>query len=197
MIGESADASSAPWVSFSTRNARSGGQSSASRSCDKRPFDTSSLLLRSVKDRAPSRLRYSLSVMEHGLDYLNLFAQAESLAWQNDFNGGDGYGRRMAAPRLDWYLSEWLRATGKKQSDIVKDLDWNKAKVSLMVRGLQPYTREEVNELATYLQIDPHELLMHPERAHRIRRLQADMIRLVHDAETEEAEKPVKKVSLN
>lgn len=103
----------------------------------------------------------------------------------------------MATPRHDWFLKEWLKSSQKKQADIVKDLDWNKAKVSLMIRGLQPYTREEINELADYLNIRPHELLMHPDDAHAIRRLRTEMIRLAH--ETEEAEHhddpPVKKVS--
>lgn len=121
--------------------------------------------------------------------------QGQSLGAQNDFDEHWPYDGRMIAPRFDWYLKEWLRATHKKQSDIVKDLDWNKAKVSLMARGLQPYTREEVNELAEYLNIRPHELLMHPDDAHAIRRLRAEMIRLAH--ETEEREQPAKKVSLN
>ena len=103
----------------------------------------------------------------------------------------------MGTPGHDWYLREWLGATGKKQSDIVKDLDWNKAKVSLMLRGLQPYTREEVNELATYLSIRPHELLMHPDDANAIRRLRADMIRLAHDAESIVLDEDAKKVSSN
>jgi len=134
--------------------------------------------------------------MFDGLDYLNPIAQAQSLGGRNDFVGGDAYYPRMAPPpRFDWFLKEWLKATQKKQADIVRDLDWNKAKVSLMIRGLQPYTREEVNELATYLNIRPHELLMHPDDAHALRRLRAEMIRLAH--ETEEAEAPRKKVSLN
>jgi hypothetical protein len=132
-----------------------------------------------------------------GLDHLNPIAQAQSLEWLNDFDGGDGYHRHMAQPRHDWHLKEWLAACGKKQADIVKDLDWNKAKVSLMVRGLQPYTREEVNELAEYLNIRPHELLMHPEDAYAIRRLRADMIRLAHEAEETQAESGLKKVSMS
>lgn len=123
--------------------------------------------------------------------------QAKSLACQNDFGGGGVYDRRMADPRHDWYLKEWLRASQKKQADVVRDLDWNKAKVSLMIRGLQAYTREEVNELATYLNIRPHELLMHPDDAHTIRRLRADMIRLAHETEPSEYEEPLKKVSFN
>lgn len=94
----------------------------------------------------------------------------------------------MAQPRHDWYLREWLRASQKKQADVVRDLDWNKARVSLMLRGVQPYTRDAVNELAEYLNIRPHELLMPPDEAHAIRRLKADMVRLAHEAEQEESE---------
>lgn len=135
--------------------------------------------------------------MADGLDPLNQSAQAESLGWRNDFGDGGGYYGGMAAPRHDWFLKDWLRATNKKQSDIVRDLDWNKAKVSLMARGLQAYTREEVNELADYLNIRPHELLMHPDDAHAIRRLRADMIRLAHETEEIEPQAPTKKVSFN
>jgi len=85
----------------------------------------------------------------------------------------------MQAPRHDWYLKEWLRSSGKKQSDIVNDLDWNKARVSLMARGEQPYTRDAVNELATYLNIHPYELLMHPDDAMALRQLRKDALRVV------------------
>lgn len=103
----------------------------------------------------------------------------------------------MGAPLHDWYLAEWLKACQKKQADVVRELGWNKAKISLMVNGKQAYTREEVNELAAYLNIDPHELLMHPDKAFRIRRLQDDLIHLAHEREEGEAEKPLKKVSAN
>jgi len=104
----------------------------------------------------------------------------------------------MARPRHDWFLTEWLRSTQKKQADIVNDLDWNKARVSLMARGVQPYDRDSVNALADYLNIRPHELLMHPDEAHAIRRLKAEMVRLAHEASEEEAARPpAKKVSLN
>lgn len=104
----------------------------------------------------------------------------------------------MAAPRHEWYLREWLRASQKKQEDIVRDLGWNKSRVSLMARGIQPYDRDSVNEIAAYLNIRPHELLMHPDDAMAIRRLKAEMIRLAHETPDEhEPEPPTKKVSLN
>lgn len=101
------------------------------------------------------------------------------------------------APQYDWYFQDWLKASGKRQADVVKDLDWNKAKVSLMARGLQPYTREEVNELAAYLNIRPWELLMPPEDAHALRRLRAEMVRMAHDPDLILSDDPLpdKKVS--
>lgn len=89
------------------------------------------------------------------------------------------YTRWMAGPHHDWYLNEWLKTLKKKQADIVRDLDWNKARVSLMIRGEQQYTRDAVNEMAAYLHLSPYELLMHPDDAMAIRQLRADALRVV------------------
>lgn len=102
----------------------------------------------------------------------------------------------MADPRHDWYLKEWLKTLGKRQADVARDLDWNKARVSLMLRGEQQYTRDAVNELAAYLSLHPYELLMHPDEAMRLRRLREDAIRIAHDSETKDGSEPQKKVSL-
>lgn len=89
----------------------------------------------------------------------------------------------MAKPGHDWYLNEWLRTLGKRQADVARDLEWNKAKVSLTASGKQPYTRDDVNEMAAYLLIRPYELLMHPDDAMRLRRLRDDVIKLAHESE--------------
>ena len=78
----------------------------------------------------------------------------------------------------DWYLKEWLAALGKKQADVVRDLDWNKARVSLMMRGKQPYDRDSLNELAEYLEIRPYELLMHPADALALHAFRENAIKL-------------------
>lgn len=88
----------------------------------------------------------------------------------------------MTPPFHDWYLKEWLSTLRKKQSHIVRDLDWNKARVSLMVRGEQQYNRDAINELAAYLNIRPHELLMHPDDAMALRRLREDAIKIAAEA---------------
>lgn len=134
------------------------------------------------------------------LDCLNPQAQAISLDQRNALLGRHRYYGRMARGIHDWYLRDWLRATHKKQSDIVRDLDWNKARISLMIRGEQQYTRDAVNELSAYLNIHPHELLMHPDEAHSIRRLKAEMIRLAHESldagPQKEIDRAVRKVKL-
>lgn len=194
---ESIAASRAPSVFASAVSASSAGQSLPDVViCDSLPFDTPITPAKSVRV-IPSRFRYSLNSMCDGLAYLNSELQAQSLDQRNAFGGGGAYYRPMADPRPDWFLKQWLKATGKKQADIVRDLDWNKAKVSLMVNLKQPYTRAEVNELAEYLNIRPHELLMDPEDAFALRRLKAEMVRLVHEAETVPDDPPAKKVSLN
>lgn len=103
----------------------------------------------------------------------------------------------MAKPGWDWFFNEWLLATDKIQEDIVRDLGWNKSKVSLFANGKQRYHRDDINELAEYLNLRPHELLMHPEDAFAIRRLRAEMIRLAHETEETAHSEPPKKVSLN
>lgn len=115
------------------------------------------------------------------------------LVTRNDAGAAHWYPLRMPAPRHDWYLKEWLSTLRKRQADIVRDLDWNKARVSLMVRGDQQYTRDAVNELADYLNIRPYELLMHPEDAMTLRRLRkesvvaADLARKLDEADTRQA----------
>jgi len=95
----------------------------------------------------------------------------------------------MSAPHHDWYLKEWLRTLHKKQADIVRDLDWNKARVSLMIRGEQPYTRDAINELSAYLHLTPYELLMHPDEAMALRQLRKEALKVV------EAGKPLEEVT--
>lgn len=92
----------------------------------------------------------------------------------------------MASPRHDWYLRQWLRALHKRQADLERDLGLNKSKVSLTARGKQPYDRDLINAVANYLNLRPHELLMHPDDAMAIRRLQAtaeQIVTIAHDAE--------------
>jgi hypothetical protein len=134
------------------------------------------------------------------LERLNEIPQAKSLALRNALCARSAYDAAMAAPHHDWFLKEWLRYYGKKQADMVRELDWNKAKVSLTASGKQPYDREDVNQASAYLNIQPYEILMHPDDAMALRRLKRDAARIVATQEVEDSQtmEPDKKVvSLN
>lgn len=123
--------------------------------------------------------------MDIRLDHLNARRNIFCLGSRNDFDREGDYPWWMTPPFHDWYLKEWLATLRKKQADVARDLDWNKARVSLMIRGEQQYTRDAINELAAYLNIKPHELLMHPDDAMALRRLREDAIKIAADASPE------------
>jgi transcriptional regulator with XRE-family HTH domain len=72
---------------------------------------------------------------------------------------------------LDWYLKEWLTATDTSQADLVRMTDYPKAKVSDLVTGKQRYNRDILNDIASALNVRPHELLMPPEDAMALRQM--------------------------
>lgn len=71
---------------------------------------------------------------------------------------------------LDWYLKDWLKTLQVKQARLVELTDYPKAKVSDLVTGKQRYNRDILNDMAKALNIQPYELLMHPEDAMAQRR---------------------------
>ncbi len=64
-----------------------------------------------------------------------------------------------------------MRYRGKRQADLVKDLGWAKGRANKFFHGIHPYRRDIVNELSSWLEIAPFELLMPPDEAIRLRRL--------------------------
>lgn len=142
--------------------------------------------LSAVRDLEPLRLRYFSSVTPDGLAYLNDAGNSFCLDEQNDSKVDGWYYRGMAEPRHDWYLAEWLKHLGKTQADVVAALEWNKAKVSLTARGIQQYMRDDINEIARFLHLEPFELLLPPERAMALRQYRASaeqIVTLAHDNE--------------
>jgi hypothetical protein len=117
--------------------------------------------------------------MDAGLAYLNDSRNPFCLGLRNDSFDSLAYRRRMAAPKHDWYVNDWLRYFGKKQADVVRDLEWNKAKISLTAAGKQPYDRDDINEMAEYLLLEPFELLLPPERAMSYRQLRSSAEQIV------------------
>lgn len=80
----------------------------------------------------------------------------------------------MAAPEKPlWYLQEWFAAHDKIQRTLVTELGWLPAKANKVWHGIQEPKPSEMHEIAAFLHIKPHELMMAPEEAFRIRRLEA------------------------
>lgn len=128
-----------------------------------------------------------IGIEEHalGLDSLNLKRKPDCLDQRNDAFCGARYDFRMARskppklpPAHDWYLAQWLSACAKEQVDLEKELEWNKSKASLMINGKQRYHRDDVNQVADWLNLQPYELLMHPQDAMAIRQLRIDARRV-------------------
>ena len=55
-----------------------------------------------------------------------------------------------------------------------------------MVNLKQPYERDALNQLAEYLNLKPHELLMHPEDAMALRQLRGAAVQIVRVARPNE-----------
>lgn len=85
----------------------------------------------------------------------------------------------MAKPGYDWYFSQWLEHCKKTQADLARDIGWNKSKSSLFASGQQRYHRDDVNTLAAYLNLEPFELLLPPDRAMALRQMRSSAERIV------------------
>lgn len=95
-----------------------------------------------------------------------------------------------AAATHDWYLREWFETLGMIQRDMVTKLDYPPATANALWHGVQRYRRDHVEEISTLLNIKPYELLMHPEHAMRIRRLEAAIAEVVAPVPAAEPETP-------
>ncbi len=71
----------------------------------------------------------------------------------------------------DWYLREWAEHLGKRQADLVTELGWAKNSAHRIWHSKQPYRRDLVNQICTWLGIRPPELLMEPQEALALREI--------------------------
>jgi transcriptional regulator with XRE-family HTH domain len=98
---------------------------------------------------------------------------------------------RRGVPKgpVNWYLREWMAACGLdgrgSQAKMMEMTGWSKATMSQLFNGTQDYSPKVVNDAARALNAEPWELLMHPDQAMALRRLQtsaSDVVRIAHDA---------------
>jgi len=66
----------------------------------------------------------------------------------------------------------------KRQTDMVRDLNWSKAVASAVHNG-QQYTQTLIDQLAPWLNVKPWELLMPPKEAMAIRALRKSAAEIV------------------
>lgn len=88
--------------------------------------------------------------------------------------------------RRDWYLHEWFATVGLKQADLVTQLGYAKNTAFKLWHGIQEYRRDNVDDIAALVNIQPYELLMPPEEAMAIRRMRS-MIAEVAKVEPQQA----------
>ena len=86
----------------------------------------------------------------------------------------------------DWHLREWLLHLGKRQASLVNELGWDKSRANFLWHSKQPYRRDDVNAVAKWLNIAPHELLMRPAEALALRRLRETAAEIVGATEAEQ-----------
>jgi transcriptional regulator with XRE-family HTH domain len=79
----------------------------------------------------------------------------------------------------NWYLRAWMRALDVTQAELIDKTGWSKTTVSLLVNDRQDYSPTIVRDVAAALNLQPYELLMHPEDAMALRRLRSEAIRVV------------------
>ena len=70
-----------------------------------------------------------------------------------------------------WYFAEWAIELGRTQADAERALGWPSANISKLWRGKQRYTQHHVDAAASWLGIQPYELLLRPEDALALRQL--------------------------
>lgn len=85
-----------------------------------------------------------------------------------------------------WYIQEWMKAHHKVQADLVKDLEWPKGKANKVWHGQQRYNEDLVNEIASWLNVRPYELLMSPEDAMRLRAIRGFAAEIVKSEPVDE-----------
>ena len=89
----------------------------------------------------------------------------------------------------NWFIHEWMDMLGVKQTDMIEKCGWSKASASQIYNGKQDYSPKIVREAALALNLREYELLMHPDQAMALRRLQASAEEIVTIAHAGEGER--------
>lgn len=83
-----------------------------------------------------------------------------------------------------WFIREWMDYFGIKQARMMDMTGWSKASTSQIYNGKQDFNPKIVKEAAIALNLESYELMMPPEKAMALRRLQATaetIVQIAHD----------------
>lgn len=85
-------------------------------------------------------------------------------------------------PRIQvgWFLREWMDTLQVRQATMCDRTGWSKTTASLLYNCQQDYNPQLVADAARALNVEPWELLMHPELAMQLRRLRAAVAEEAH-----------------
>jgi transcriptional regulator with XRE-family HTH domain len=104
---------------------------------------------------------------------------------------------RRGVPKngISWYLPEWMAACGLSgrgsQARMMELTGWSRATMSQLYNGKQDYSPEIINEAAKALNLEPYELLMHPDKAMLLRQALANarqIVEMVNESDPDKKE---------
>ncbi|WP_312687254.1 hypothetical protein [Brevundimonas nasdae] len=94
--------------------------------------------------------------------------------------------------RHSWYFAEHAMEHGFRQADAERALGWPRGKINALWNGKQRYTQETVDQVSSWLGIEPFELLMRPAEAAAIKQLRA-AARMIASTPSPKAGSPVRR----
>ncbi|MHB8286194.1 MAG: hypothetical protein ACYDD1_16170 [Caulobacteraceae bacterium] len=78
-----------------------------------------------------------------------------------------------------WYLREWMAHFKKERTSLVAELGWEGKRAHQIWHGQQSYRRKDIAQVAEWLGLEPHELLMKPADALSLRSLRKAAMQLI------------------
>jgi hypothetical protein len=96
----------------------------------------------------------------------------------------------LRKPKKDWFIREWMTACGVRfpHAFLQEKLDYSDGKASNVLTGKKRYDRDIMNEVADALNIQPYELLMHPEEAMALRKQREAALAIANQQPVREVE---------
>lgn len=79
----------------------------------------------------------------------------------------------MGNDTRNWHLPAWAERAGKRQADMVRDLDVTKNSAHKLWYGRQAVTQDQIEALAAWVGVRPYKLFIRPAEADALDLLRA------------------------